>query len=326
MKNKKILITGATGFIGSHLAELCVKTGYRVVAFDRYNSNNDEGWLKNSKYKKDINIILGDIRDYDSVFESMKGCDAVFHLAALIGIPYSYVSPLAYIRTNLEGTYNVLESSRRQNTEQVIITSTSETYGSAQYIPIDEKHPLVGQSPYSASKISADQLSISYNRSFNLPVKIIRPFNTYGPRQSARAIIPTIISQSLFNKNYIEIGNIFPKRDFTHVIDTCNSFLSVYKSSKLLGKIVNVGMNNEISIEELANKIIKITGCKLKIKQNKKRLRPVNSEVDNLKCDNSLLLKYTSWKPKYNFDSGLEETIKWFKESNNLFSSKKYYV
>ena len=185
--NQKIIITGATGFIGSHLTELCIELDYDVIAFDRYNPNNHWGWLENSKYKNEIEVILGDIRDYDSVYDAMKGCNVVFHLAALIGIPYSYVSPLGYIRTNVEGTYNVLESSRKLGVENVLITSTSETYGTAQYIPIDEKHPMVGQSPYSASKISADQLAISYYRSFDLPVKIVRPFNTYGPRQSARA-------------------------------------------------------------------------------------------------------------------------------------------
>jgi dTDP-glucose 4,6-dehydratase len=190
----KILITGATGFIGSHLTEYLVEKGFNVIAFDRYNSNNHWGWLEHSKYKNDLNVILGDIRDYDSVSKAMAGCNTVFHLAALIGIPYSYTSPLAYIRTNIEGTYNVLEGAKNLSIEQVLVTSTSETYGTAQYVPIDEKHPLVGQSPYSASKISADQLAISYCKSFELPVKIVRPFNTYGPRQSARAIIPTIIS------------------------------------------------------------------------------------------------------------------------------------
>ena len=194
---KKILVTGAAGFIGSHLTERCVESGYEVRAFVRYNSKNDWGWLEESKYRNEIEVISGDIRDYDSVYNAMKNCDTVFHLAALIGIPYSYVSPLAYIKTNIEGTYNVLQSSKEQSLENILITSTSETYGTAQYVPIDEKHPVVGQSPYSASKISADQLSISYFRSFDLPVKIVRPFNTYGPRQSARAVIPTVISQIL---------------------------------------------------------------------------------------------------------------------------------
>jgi len=202
-QSNKIIVTGATGFIGSHLAELCVERGFDVIAFDRYNPNNNWGWLEKSKYKNDMKIILGDIRDYDSVFKAMCGCDAVFHLAALIGIPYSYVSPLAYIRTNVEGTYNVLEAAKNLNLKQILITSTSETYGTAKYVPMDENHPLVGQSPYSASKISADQFAISYYKSFALPVKIVRPFNTYGPRQSARAVIPTIISQIIYRKKKI---------------------------------------------------------------------------------------------------------------------------
>ena len=206
----KILVTGATGFIGSHLTEYLVQKGLNVIAFDRYNSNNHWGWLEHSKYINDFQVILGDIRDYDSISKAMVDCDAVFHLAALIGIPYSYVSPLAYIRTNIEGTYNVLEASKNLNLEQILVTSTSETYGTAQYVPIDENHPLVGQSPYSASKIAADQLAISYFKSYELPVKIVRPFNTYGPRQSARAIIPTIISQLLNGEKEIKLGRLHP--------------------------------------------------------------------------------------------------------------------
>ena len=229
---KKIIITGATGFVGSHLAELCVEKGYNVIAFDRYNPNHNLGWLENSKYQKDINFIFADIRDYDSVLKSMKGCDIVFHLAALIGIPYSYISPLAYLKTNVEGTYNVLESSKNLGLEQTIITSTSETYGSAKYVPMDEQHPLLGQSPYAASKIAADQLALSYYLSFNLPIKIVRPFNTYGPRQSLRAIIPTIISQGLKNDNDIKLGSLTPTRDFLYVKDTCDGFLKICKSEK----------------------------------------------------------------------------------------------
>ena len=232
--SSKILITGATGFIGSHLTEFCVEQGFNVVAYDRYNPNNHWGWLENSEYKNDIEFILGDIRDYDSVSKAMIGCASVFHLAALIGIPYSYISPLAYVRTNIEGTYNILEAAKKQSLEQILITSTSETYGTAQYSPIDENHPLVGQSPYSASKIAADQLAISYHLSFNLPIKIVRPFNTYGPRQSTRAIIPTIISQALSQKNEIKLGNLDPKRALTYVKDTCLGFIEIYKSIKLL--------------------------------------------------------------------------------------------
>ena len=272
---KKILITGAFGFIGSHLAELFVRKGFEVIVFDRYNSNNNWGWLEHSKFKNEIEVVLGDIRDYDSVSKAIEKCKVVLHLAALIGIPYSYVSPTAYYKTNVEGTLNVLEASKNLNVEQTIITSTSETYGSAQYIPIDEKHPMVAQSPYAASKIAADQLSISYYKAFNLPVKIIRPFNTYGPRQSLRAIIPTIISQSILEKKQINVGNISPSRDFLHVNDTCNAFLQIYKNKDLYGKIVNVGSGKEISIKNLIEKIIsKGSSKKIEIKKDKKRVRP----------------------------------------------------
>ena len=322
----KILITGATGFIGSHLAELCIQEGYDVVAFDRYNPNNYWGWLEESRYKDNMKVILGDVRDYDSVSKAMEGCDVVFHLAALIGIPYSYVSPLAYIRTNVEGTYNVLEAAKNLGLEQVLVTSTSETYGTAQYVPIDEKHPLVSQSPYAASKIAADQLSLSYYRSFDLPVKIVRPFNTYGPRQSARAVIPTIISQLLNGNSEIKLGNITPTRDLTFVKDICNGFIEIYKSEKLIGEITNIGMNEEISIGGLAEKIAKIMNKKCKIILVKKRTRPDGSEVVQLMCDNSKLLKHTSWKPNYSLESGLIETISWFESNPDLYKSKLYNI
>ena len=254
---KKILITGATGFVGSHLTELCVARGLEVVAFDRYNPNYNLGWLENSKYKNDINFQFGDIRDYDSVLKTMKNCEIVFHLAALIGIPYSYISPLAYLKTNVEGTYNVLESSKSLDIEQTIITSSSEVYGTAKYVPIDEKHPLTAQSPYSASKISADQLALSYWNSYRIPIKIIRPFNIYGPRQSSRAVIPSIIIQALNSKKEIKLGNIGPSRDFTYVTDTCNAFLEILKIKKFFGNTINVGSNTEYTIEHIANKILK---------------------------------------------------------------------
>ena len=324
----KILITGATGFIGSHLAEHLVKKGFNVVAFDRYNTNNHWGWLENSKYKDEMKVILGDIRDYDSISKAMVDCNTVFHLAALIGIPYSYVSPLAYIRTNVEGTYNILEAAKNIGLEQVLITSTSETYGTAQYTPIDEKHPLVGQSPYSASKIAADQLAISYYRSFDLPVKIVRPFNTYGPRQSARAIIPTIISQLLNGNTSIELGNLLPTRDLIYVTDTCNAFIDIYKSDSLFGGITNIGMNSEISIGDLAKMIANLIGSDITIKSSIKRVRPKNSEVERLICDNSKLLKHTPWKPRTTLEEGLREVIKWMKNTENLtmYKSDKYNV
>ena len=297
-----------------------------MVAFDRYNSNNNWGWLENSIYKNEFEVILGDIRDYDSVSKSMDGCDAVFHLAALIGIPYSYLSPLAYIRTNIEGTYNVLESSKNQDIEQILITSTSETYGSAQYAPIDENHPLVGQSPYSATKIGADQLAISYYRSFNLPVKIVRPFNTYGPRQSARAVIPTIIAQCFSGNKELKLGNINPTRDLTFVEDTCSGFLEIYKSNNFFGEATNIGMNFEISIGDLAKLIIDLMGVSIPFSNDSNRKRPEKSEVERLLCNNKKLISNSPWKPKYDLKKGLLATIDWFKNNNHLFKANQYNV
>jgi len=322
----KVLITGATGFIGSHLAELCTKEGFEVIAFDRYNPNNDRGWLEESEYKNDIEVILGDVRDYDSISKAMKGCDAVFHLAALIGIPYSYVSPLAYIRTNIEGTYNILEAAKNLETNQIIVTSTSETYGTAQYIPIDEKHPIVGQSPYSASKIAADQLAISYYRSFDLPVKIVRPFNTYGPRQSARAIIPTVIAQCLSGAREIKLGNLTPTRDLTFVKDTCRGFLEIFKADDLFGEATNIGMNAEISIRDLVRLMIEIMGVEVSIATDSNRIRPEKSEVDRLYCSHEKLIKHTNWRPEYNLKKGLTETIEWFRKSNQIKNPEYYHV
>ena len=326
MVNKKVLITGATGFIGSHLTELCVENGYSVKAFDRYNPNNHWGWLEGSSYKSEIEVILGDIRDYDSVYNSMKGCDVVFHLAALIGIPYSYISPLAYIRTNIEGTYNVLEAARRFELDDILITSTSETYGSAQYVPIDEKHPMVAQSPYSASKIAADQMALSYYRSFDSPVKIVRPFNTYGPRQSARAVIPTIISQILVGTEELRLGSITPTRDLVFVKDTCHAFIAIHNSDKLVGEVTNIGMNREISIGDLALKIVQLMGRTTRVGVDKERIRPESSEVDKLMCDNSKLLKHTSWEPSFTLESGLIETIGWMESNIDLYKSEIYNV
>ena len=323
---KKILVTGAGGFIGSYLTELLIKKSFEVRAFVRYNSKNDWGWLETSKYKNEIEVITGDIRDYDSVYAAVKGCDAVFHLAALIGIPYSYVSPQAYIKTNIEGTYNVLQASKELDVEQILVTSTSETYGTAQYVPIDEKHPMVGQSPYSASKIAADQLAISYFRSFELPVKIVRPFNTYGPRQSARAIIPTVISQLLNGSTKIKLGNITPTRDLTFVKDTCKGFYEIFKSDKLFGEITNIGMGNEISIGDLVLKISSLTGRGVEIVTDEQRVRPKNSEVERLLCNNTKLFQNTSWKPDYDLEKGLKETIEWIKQNLNLYKPEIYNV
>ena len=317
----KILITGSSGFIGSHLTEYLVERGYEVVAFDRYNSNNHHGWLEKSKYKKKIEFVLGDIRDYDSVNKAMKSCQSVMHLAALIGIPYSYISPTAYIKTNVEGTLNVLESAKNLKLKQIIITSTSEVYGTAIKKKLSENDELKAQSPYAASKIAADQLSLSYYRSFGLPVKIIRPFNTFGPRQSARAVIPTIITQAL-SKNKIKIGNLNTTRDFLYVKDLCAAYEKILKSKKLIGQVTNVGVDSEISIKNLISKISKILKIKLIPVVEKKRVRPQKSEVLRLKCDNTKIKKMTNWKPKYEIDEGLKKLIKWIKEGDNLKNYK----
>ncbi len=323
---EKVLITGAAGFIGSHLTEMCVSSGYKVKVFVRYNSKNNWGWLENSEIKNEIEIITGDIRDYDSVYNALDNCYSVFHLAALIGIPYSYISPLAYIKTNIEGTYNILEASRQKGIENVLVTSTSETYGTAQYVPIDENHPMVGQSPYSATKIAADQLAISYFRSFGLPVKIVRPFNTYGPRQSARAVIPTIITQILKGQKELKLGNLKPTRDLTFVKDTCNGFLEIFKTEKLFGEITNVGMNEEISVGNLVNLIKEITESNIKIKSDEQRVRPEKSEVERLFCNNSKLISNTKWKPDYNLNKGIRETVEFISKNLSLYKPGIYNV
>ncbi|MFZ4725805.1 MAG: NAD-dependent 4,6-dehydratase LegB [Paludibacter sp.] len=323
---KNILVTGAGGFIGSHLTELLVEKGYNVKAFVHYNSWNKWGWLDTSFVKGKVEIITGDIRDFDSVFAAMHGCDTVFHLAALIGIPYSYVSPQAYIKTNIDGTYNVLQSARQLGVEKIMVTSTSETYGTAQYVPIDEKHPMVGQSPYSATKISADQLSISYYKSFDLPVKIVRPFNTYGPRQSARAIIPTVISQILNGETALKLGNLSPTRDLTFVKDTANGFYEIAQANGLLGEITNIGMNEEITIGDLVQLIADLIGRKIEIISDEQRIRPDKSEVERLFCNNEKIIANTSWRPNYNLESGLKETIEWISKNLSYFKSDIYNV
>ena len=323
---ENVLITGAGGFIGSHLAERCVELGYNVTAFIRYNSRNHWGWLEESKYKKEIKIVLGDIRDFDLVFREMRNIDTVFHLAALIGIPYSYVSPLAYIKTNIIGVYNILESAKLRETKNILITSTSETYGTAQYIPIDEKHPSIAQSPYAATKICSDQLALSYYHSFRLPIKIPRPFNTYGPRQSSRAFIPTIITQLLSGKKYISVGNIYPTRDYTYVLDTINGFLEIKNKDVLNGHITNIGMMEEISMKDLAVKIANIMGKEIEFCSNNERIRPQGSEVERLCCDNKKILNITNWKPEYDLDAGLKSTIAWFKNNRNKHKDDIYNI
>jgi len=273
-----------------------------------------------------MEIITGDIRDYDSVYGALAGCDTVFHLAALIGIPYSYISPQAYIRTNIDGAYNILQAAKEQKTANILITSTSETYGTAQYIPIDEKHPLVGQSPYSATKIAADQIAVSYFRSFKLPVKIVRPFNAYGPRQSARAIIPTIITQILSGSRTLKLGNTFPSRDFTFVKDTAAAFIEIAKSNELIGQVTNIGTGKEIAIDELSKQIAELLGVKIKIATDRQRIRPQKSEVERLCCDSSTILKYTGWRPKYTLKKGLTETIEWIKQNLESYKAQIYNV
>ena len=320
----KVLVTGAAGFLGSHLTEKLVELGKDVRALVHYDSNNNWGWLENSKYKDNIEFVVGDIRDFDSVFSAMHDVDEVYHLAALIGIPYSYLSPLAYVKTNIEGTYNIIQSAKILNTKNIIITSTSETYGSAQYVPMDEKHPKVGQSPYSATKIGADNLALSYNKSFGLPIKIVRPFNIYGPRQSARAVIPSICIQILNGINKIKLGNITTTRDLTFVKDTVNGFVEISKQEKLNGESTNIGMNNEISIKDLVYKISQIMNRKIEIITDQDRIRPEKSEVSRLVCDNTKITNLTNWKPKYNLEQGLKETIDWIEKNKKLFKFEIY--
>jgi len=328
MKNMKVLVTGAAGFIGSHLVEHLASKNYKVIAFDRYNSNNDWGWLENTPYKNKIEFVLGDIRDYDSVYNVIKKCNAVFHLAALIGIPYSYISPSAYLKTNVEGTLNVLEAAKNLKTKQIIITSTSEVYGTATKKNLKENDILAAQSPYAASKIAADQFSLSYFKSFNLPVKIVRPFNTFGPRQSSRAVIPTIISQILKKNKEIKIGNINSKRDFLYVEDLCLAFEKIYKSKAFYGEVVNVGANSEISIKDLILKISKIMNVKIKIKIESKRIRPKLSEVERLKCNNNKIKKTLNWKLKVSFENGIKKVIEWMNqdEIKKIYKEKNYNI
>jgi dTDP-glucose 4,6-dehydratase len=324
MTAEKVLVTGAGGFIGSHLTERLTELGYDVRAFVRYNSGSNWGWLEKSPCLPQIEIYAGDVRDYDSVRRAMQGCKEVYHLAALIGIPYSYDSPLAYIRTNVEGTYNILENARLAGLENVVVTSTSETYGTAQFVPISEKHPLVGQSPYSASKIAADQLALSYWLSFQLPVKIVRPFNTYGPRQSSRAIIPTIISQILSGKTTLNLGNITPTRDLTFVHDTVEGFINIARTAKLNGEVTNIGNGAEISIKDLAYEIARLCSVKIKLQTAKERRRPSGSEVQRLFCDNSKLLRKTRWRPRFSLEQGLLRTIDWMKQHMGSYKPDIY--
>ena len=321
---KRILVTGADGFIGSHLVEDLLKSGYQVKAFVYYNSFNSWGWIDTfpKHIKEKIEIFSGDIRDPNGVKTAMENCDIVFHLAALIGIPFSYHSPDSYVDTNIKGTLNILQAARQLKTERVLVTSTSEVYGTAQYVPIDENHPYQGQSPYSASKIGADRIAESFYRSFNLPVTIVRPFNTYGPRQSARAIIPTIIIQLINNFKKIKLGNLSPTRDFVYVKDVVNGFIEIAKSNKTIGEEINIATQSEISIEDLAKEIIKQINPKAEIVCDKERVRPEKSEVERLYGSNEKIKKLTNWQPKYTLSKGLKETIKWFLKKENITQYK----
>jgi len=320
----KILVTGADGFIGSHLTEELIKQGYEVRAFVFYNSFNSWGWIDSfpEEIKNKIEIFAGDIRDPNGVRVAMKDCDTVFHLAALIGIPFSYHSPDSYVDTNIKGTLNVLQAARLLKTERILVTSTSEVYGTAQYVPIDEKHPFQGQSPYSATKIGADRIAESFFRSFELPVTIVRPFNTYGPRQSARAVIPTIISQLLNGIEEIILGDLTPIRDFVFVKDTVNGFIEIAKSQKTIGEEINIATQSEISIGDLAQTIINIINPQAKIICDKQRIRPEKSEVKRLCGSNEKLKKLTNWQQVYSLKDGLKETIDWFSNKENLIRYK----
>ena len=324
LSNKKILITGADGFIGSHLIENLLKSGYQVKAFVYYNSFNSWGWIDTfpKHIKDEIEIFTGDIRDPNGVKTAMENCDIVFHLAALIGIPFSYHSPDSYVDTNIKGTLNILQAARQLKTERVLVTSTSEVYGTAQYVPIDENHPYQGQSPYSASKIGADRIAESFYCSFNLPITIVRPFNTYGPRQSARAVIPTIIIQLNNNFKKIKLGNLSPTRDFVYVKDVINGFIEIAKSNKTIGEEINIATQSEISIEDLAKEIIRLINPKAEIVCDKERVRPEKSEVERLWGSNEKIKKLTNWEPKYSLSKGLKETIKWFSKKENITQYK----
>jgi len=320
-KNKNILITGADGFIGSHLTEMLVKEGANVKALSLYNSFNYWGWLEDISCLNNIEILNGDIRDAHYCKHITKDIDIIFHLAALIAIPYSYVAPSSYVDTNINGTLNIVQAARENGVSRVIHTSTSEVYGTALYVPIDEKHPLQAQSPYSASKISADAMALSFYNAFDLPLTIARPFNTYGPRQSARAVIPTIITQIASGVKEIKLGDVTPTRDFNYVEDTCLGFLKLASSDKTIGETVNIGSNFEISVGDTLNIIKEIMNSDVEFITDEQRIRPGKSEVQRLWCDNTKIKSLTGFEPQYTIKQGLEKTIEWFLQEKNL---KKY--
>ena len=316
--NTTVLITGADGFIGSHLTELLFKKGYKVKALSQYNSFNNWGWLEDINCKGDIEIFTGDIRDLSYCKYITKNVDIIFHLAALIAIPYSYVSPSSYVETNINGTLNICQAAKENGNIRVIHTSTSEVYGTAQYVPIDENHPLQPQSPYSASKIAADAMAMSFFNAFKLPVTIARPFNTYGPRQSARAVIPTIITQIANGIKEIKLGDLSPTRDFNYVEDTCRGFIAIAENDITIGETINIGSNTEISIKDTLDLIKELMGSDVKLIQDKQRLRPENSEVFRLWCDNTKIEKLTGFESKINLRAGLQKTIDWITQPDYL--------
>lgn len=318
---KKVLVTGADGFIGSHLVEMLIEKGYSVRALSLYNSFNNWGWLEDIKPTPQLEVVTGDVRDPFFCNEIVKDVDTVYHLAALIAIPYSYVAPQSYVETNVTGTLNICKAALEHGTKRIIHTSTSEVYGTAQYVPIDEKHPLQPQSPYSASKISADMMAMSFYNSFKLPLTVARPFNTYGPRQSARAVIPTIISQLANGVKSIQLGDVTPTRDFNYVVDTCRGFMALAESDKTLGQTVNIGSNFEISIGDTFNLIKKIMKVEANYVVDQNRIRPEKSEVHRLWCDNKLINSLTGYTPKVSIEDGLQKTVEWFLNKDNL---KKY--
>ena len=323
---KKFLVTGADGFIGSHVTETLVKNGYEVRAFAFYNSFNSWGWLDTlpKGIMDHVEVFTGDIRDPNGVREAMRGCGAVFHLAALIAIPFSYHSPDSYVDTNIKGTLNVLQAARDLEMSRVLVTSTSEVYGTAQYVPIDEKHPFQGQSPYSATKIGADRLAESFYRSFGLPVTIVRPFNTYGPRQSARAVIPTIITQLLSGKTKIRLGSLTPTRDFNYVKDTANGFYEIFMSDKTVGEEINIASQQEISIGSLADELIRQINPAAEIVCETERVRPDKSEVNRLLGCNEKIRRLTAWVPQYTLEQGLAETISFLRENLSRYKVDIY--
>ena len=326
--SKKVMVTGADGFIGSHLTQQLIREGYDVTAFCLYNSFGQWGWLDtlSKEEKASMNVVLGDVRDPNGVRVAMKGQDTVFHLAALIAIPFSYHSPDTYVDTNVKGTLNILQAARDLDTRRVLVTSTSEVYGTAQYVPIDEKHPYQGQSPYSATKIGADRIAESFYRSFETPVTIVRPFNTYGPRQSARAVIPTIITQLLSGQEEIKLGSLTPTRDFNYVKDTANGFVTIAKHDNTIGRELNIATEKEISIGDLANEMIRQINPNARIICEEQRLRPEKSEVNRLLGTAKELNRLTGWKPNYTFEQGIAETIEWMRQNLDRYKPEIYNV